>query len=203
MKLNIGSPRSWVASLAMAVLIPFSAPASAGLTNGNFDGSPLTWSLFGDAFLDKSGNARSGANSILFPGSDGNAVGRVSQQVSALAAGSYELELWLQGDINEVYAFYGVAGTGFGTSIGPIEVFAGVQDGLWTSYTATLTLPVDPMLFLSIDGGENFRLDDVSLTLNQTCTGPDCGNKVPEPGSLLLVGAALAGVAVARRRKMV
>ncbi|MFO1192449.1 MAG: PEP-CTERM sorting domain-containing protein [Rhodoferax sp.] len=46
-------------------------------------------------------------------------------------------------------------------------------------------------------------LDDVSLVCSNGATNLDCrtSNDVPEPGSLMLVGAALAGLGIARRRR--
>lgn len=95
---------------------------------------------------------------------------------------------------------------------------AGNEVSGWTPYTTTIILPdADVALLFSVDtsgvgGGSapfNFNVDDVTFVSTADCvrdpTLPGCsangGGTVPEPGSLFLVGAALAGLAIVRRKK--
>ena len=51
--------------------------------------------------------------------------------------------------------------------------------------------------------GSEAYIDNVSLVCDVTSSANCQGGSVPEPGSLLLVGAALAGLGLVRRRKSV
>lgn len=237
MKFNVRSPRSWVAALAMATLIPFAAPASAGLVNGSFNDSALApaWGGGGAAVLVGAGG-RSGStsgstngNAVKFESltTDG-AIGGIFQSLTGLASGQYALKFWLKD--------MGVTTSGVTTSgLPPVGEFLvqqgsmpllslndlamGTLENSWTPYSVLLNVSADfTLLFTAdtigeeiLDANENptgeysgsgrrfsFLLDDVTLTREDQPNG-----NVPEPGSLLLVGVALAGVAVARRRKMV
>lgn len=57
--------------------------------------------------------------------------------------------------------------------------------------------------FLTSSGsGDFFGFDDMTIgSREQVCTG-NCGNNVPEPGSLALMGGAFAAMAALRRRRV-
>jgi hypothetical protein len=88
----------------------------------------------------------------------------------------------------------------------------GQADG-WTSHSAVVgSLDADFTLEFTFGapsrstGPVTFLLDDVSFTAcpslssSTNCLGPQPPVDMPEPGSLFLVGAALAGLAAVRRK---
>lgn len=205
MKSALSVSRSWLAIVAAAVLLPLSVPAFSNVVdNGNFETSSSSlapWSN-GGAASQTSGGRNGSGNAVQFASTDSSGgFGSLSQTLTGLANGTYDLQFWLNG--TPPAGEFLVEKTS--NSAADIALTTGTADGDWTPYFGSFAAGGDFGLLFTVDtvgntfspgSGStfNFKLDDVSLTLRS-------GNNVPEPGSLLLVGAALAGVALARRRK--
>ena len=204
MKLGMKTLVACIGALSIAALVPF-AHAAPIVTNGGFEAGNPPWGPTGDASVvsvfDTPGHpARQGDQSMGFiPSLDANGShsGTASQSVAGLnSLFTYQLDFYLFGDI-----------TGFGFSFGPISNLTNlssepdpVVDPDWTHYFTTFNgVSSGTLLFTSGVDREVF-LDDVSLNCIQNCTVVDPGTNVPEPGTLVLVGAALAASALVRRR---
>ncbi len=202
MKSALSVSRSWLAIVAAAVLLPLSVPALSNVVdNGNFEtsGSSLApWSN-GGAASQTSGGRNASSNAVKFASTDSSGgYGYLRQTFANLANGTYDLKFWLNG--TPPAGDFLVDKTSSSSSGALSEGIALTTDAAvdgWTPYFGFFDGAGDFGLLFTVDSAApfDFKLDDVSLTLRS-------GNNVPEPGSLLLVGAALAGVALARRRKV-
>lgn len=201
MKLGMKTLVACIGALSIAALVPF-AHAAPIVTNGGFEAGNPPWGPTGDASVVSVSDtpahpARLGLQSMGFvPSPDPSSFhsGTASQSVTGLnSLSTYQLDFYLNGDT-----------TGFGFSFGPFSSLAGLSfepdpdvDPAWTHYFGTFdSISSGTLLFTSGAGAEVF-LDDVSIN----CVGTCSGTNVPEPGTLLLVGAALAAAATVRRRK--
>ena len=190
-----------LAGLIGALTISVSAlSAHANLVaNGGFetDSPPSDWTFVGNANgTNTATDVRTGSQSVVFKASDSDA-GSVSQGISGLlASATYALEFYMKGNLGAVDITFG--GTAFGALVDPDTIV----DGDWTQYSAGITGVTGGSLRFSFDDVSttvpSALLDDVSISCRDNCTPGN--NQTPEPGSLLLVGAALAGLGVARRR---
>lgn len=204
---------TWVGAVAFALLAQLAQakPVIPNLgVNGDFEhGSPPhNWGRTGNA-NGVNTVVHGGSNSFGFTPSGDAVTGSVSQSVSLLHFEDYALSFFLKGNRSAL-------SVSFGGVILPITQFSdddeAAKDGDWYQYLGLIGGSSGGEMLFSFSsniGGLPLYLDDVSIScvvsLTGDCTGvsKDNNNDVPEPGSLLLVGAALASIAAVRRRKQV
>ena len=179
------------------------AHATLTIVNAGFEGpgdTPWVLDPVANVKIDSS-DAHSGLSSLLFQkiaSIDNSLVlGTATNSfVEVVGDDTYSLEFWLKG----------VKPSSFGVSIDAIDlaVLAGTTDSNgWTPYSiAGLLLSDDTHeLLFSVEGNSfDLRVDDIAFTLDVVCT-VNCPT-VPEPGTLLLVGAAMIAGGAVRRRRM-
>lgn len=224
MKLSTRTLVAWVGAMAIAVMAPLAHAEE--IVNGGFEdglGSSLSgWTSSTDVLIVDS-VARTGSKSAEFPYSNG--ASSLSQaELYIDSAVIYDFEFYLRLDVlpcataPTTGCFATDPGADFAAVLGggsPLALSHAASGGGWVRYFAIFTgigtaNPVDVADTISLvftytpSSDFDMRLDDVSLSCARTncerqVTNP---NPMPEPGTLLLLGVALAAGALVKRRKL-
>lgn len=227
MKLEITRLTKWMLAIAVTAAMPL-AHAFATFSNGGFEAGDSPWTFAPAAVVGitpATGNITPGHSLHFKDAVVGNDLhrtfsGSATQTFTfdGTEAGNYHFEFWTKGRLPSqpstvpllspfVVSIVDFAALSFTLGSGS------ANPGGWTPYFGNVELNVgDHTLSFMVDasalGGTafDFNIDDVSFTKNPTfCdpANPACGGgpgNVPEPGTLFLLGAALAAGAAVRRK---
>jgi hypothetical protein len=224
MKLKMNLLGQWIGAVAIAAVMPL-AHANYTFSNGGFEarGTPWEFDTNGVATVVSTG-ARTGNNALQFKNTtttDGSFFSGMATQMFSINSdatigtgvdnsGRYLFEFWTKGDPLDIFSVTLNDQNGDLLTSGLTKG----QAGDWTSYSAVVVLDADYTLKFDFGNvGEvgpptkqpapfTLLLDDISFTActSTNCLGPQPPVDMPEPGSLFLVGAALAGLAAVRRK---
>lgn len=215
MAINKNRLIKWFGGLALAALAPL---AMANLVlNGGFEApvSDTSWTFMLNA--EVTGNTTHMGNGSLQFVTDEGAAGSAIQSVSLVKTGTYLFDFFLRGNINALTIEFGgksvllggVFDPQFDPQFDPVllakkDTAGGLTE--WLMYSGVITNSTGGTLLFSFNDSSGTPadafIDDVSIECDGNCD-PVNPNPMPEPGSLLLVGVALTGLALVRRRKQI
>lgn len=178
-----------VRALSLIGAMALSSAAHANLvTNGGFETGTLAgWTESGNVGWGGVGNGfvHNGANAY-FNGAVGTP-DTISQTLTTVAGSTYHIEFWVSNAASGNLFQFNWDG-------GAPEISFGSGPSGWTQYAFDAAASSNSTtIAVTIQNDPNWTyVDDISVVPTQ---------QVPEPGSLALVGLALAGVGVNWRRK--
>lgn len=185
----------WVLAL---VVLSFGMAAVAQVNNGSFESGDFTgWTVSGDtAFVGvcdvsncPGGFAPEDGNFAAYFGPVGDTA-TISQNIATTPGDSYALSFYLANPVGGTPNFFNVT---FGSSSFSFSNF-GVAFG-WQEFTLTTlaTSSETPLSFTFRNDPSYWFLDNVSVSQS--------GGTVPEPGTIVLFGSGILGIAGIARRK--
>ena len=196
-----------VGALGCTALVPSSASATPSICDalaGNLvqncgfelpalpSGLPPDWSTFGSEMSVTNAAPNSGTQNLEF-GAFPPDLDVLSQTLGTTAGTTYNIDFY--------YHFSGDPTSGLTVTWDGTTLFSETNHAPLAGYTllsfTALGTGSDTLEFDAYDARSFDYLDDVSVVASQVVTG------VPEPLTLSLFGAGLAGVAAMRRRKKV
>lgn len=200
------------------LLLASAAQAVPVVQNHNFAQGETNWNFVGTTLLDTataSAEVGGTTNSVRYSTADANP-GSLSQTLGSSfdVTNKYRLQFYFRGNESLLTSFaLGTGGTLGNIYSRDVDELEPNQDPLdWLRYVVefdgysgnSLTFNFTPS---SAAAASQLLVDDISIACVTGQTSGDCGggtpppSQTPEPGSLMLVGAALAGLAGMRMRK--
>jgi len=181
-----------IGALAIVVSALVGTAANANIvTNGGFETGDFTgWTQGGDTSftgVDDS-NPHSGTYEAFLGPVESS--GTLSQTLATIPGDTYSIDFWLENDDTTGNNFFSVSFDG--------QILTSITNASSFGYTEfNFALPASTsstvLEFTAFNPASFWFLDDVSVT--------DTSNAVPEPLTVSILGAGLAGAAVLRRRK--